>query len=204
MSPVRLSPADANAWVRRVKAAVTPVRELDPDPSPALLAPGLYLGSMAHASNVPLMKRLGLTHVLDCADREPIEAYDAAGVEHLLLGAQDNTSYPLLKTHSAQAAAFLRPALDGGGAVLVHCEQGINRSAAIAIAFLLGGDGATARRRRRRLRRAPHHSAEPGLSPSSSSTPPRSASSRSTPPSPRAAPSGRGTRRPIAPRRSPA
>ena len=137
MSPVRLSPADANAWVRRVKAAVTPVRELDPDPSPALLAPGLYLGSMAHASNVPLMKRLGLTHVLDCADREPIEAYDAAGVEHLLLGAQDNTSYPLLKTHSAQAAAFLRPALDGGGAVLVHCEQGINRSAAIAIAFLL-------------------------------------------------------------------
>jgi len=137
MSPVRLAPADANAWVRRVKAAVTPIRELDPDPSPALLAPGLYLGSMAHASDVPLMKRLGLTHVLDCADREPIEAYDAAGVEHLLLGAQDNTSYPLLKTHSAQAAAFLRPALDGGGAVLIHCEQGINRSAAIAIAFLL-------------------------------------------------------------------
>ena len=38
---------------------------------------------------------------------------------------------------SSPAAAFLRPALDGGGAVLIHCEQGINRSAAIAIAFLL-------------------------------------------------------------------
>ena len=136
MSPVRLSPRRQRVGPE-VKAAVTPIRELDPDPSPALLAPGLYLGSMAHASNVPLMKRLGLTHVLDCAEREPIEAYDAAGVEHLLLGAQDNTSYPLLKTHSAQAAAFLRPALDGGGAALIHCEQGINRSAAIAIAFLL-------------------------------------------------------------------
>ena len=83
-----------------------------------------------------LVGHLGL--VQDILQNETgLEREDAAGVEHLLLGAQDNTSYPLLKTHSAQAAAFLRPALDGGGAVLVHCEQGINRSAAIAIAFLL-------------------------------------------------------------------
>ena len=33
--------------------------------------------------------------------------------------------------------AFIQDAIDGGGSVLVHCENGISASAAVTVAYLL-------------------------------------------------------------------
>ena len=109
------------------------------------LAPGVYLGSFAHAQNVELLASLGVTAVLNCAPSmcdDPVAEYEARGWQYLSVDAQDKERYPLLDQHLPAARDFLGAALDGGGVAFVHCYQGINRSAALATAFLVEREAA--------------------------------------------------------------
>ncbi|KAH8091156.1 phosphatase [Aureococcus anophagefferens] len=66
----------------------------------------------------------------------PAAAY-AAGIETLVLEARDEPGYPMLANHLDAARAFLAKARRGGGAVLVHCVQGLNRSGVLVAADLM-------------------------------------------------------------------
>ena len=109
------------------------------------MAPGVYLGSYAHAQNVELLASLGVTAVLNCAPSmcdDPVAEYEARGWSYAAVDAQDQSSYPLLDQHLATAREFLSGALDKEGVAFVHCFQGVNRSAALATAFLVEREAA--------------------------------------------------------------
>lgn len=108
--------------------------------------PGVLLGDGATALCVGLLRRLGVTHVLNAAcGREPRYClvntgpalYRAAGIAFLGIEALDVSAFRLDR-YFDQAADFIERALaEPGGRVLVHCHQGISRSATLVLAFLM-------------------------------------------------------------------
>lgn len=112
---------------------------------PAELLDHLFIGNRQDAHNLCLLKRLGITHVLNCAMYTDYEEEDLGkespygaetNIQYLGFDARDNEGYPIL-IHFAAARTFIDQAKHAGGRVLVHCELGINRSGALCVAYLM-------------------------------------------------------------------
>jgi len=56
---------------------------------------------------------------------------------YMEIDADDVPGYPILMLHYGQAKRFFDEARETGGRALVHCELGVNRSAALAVAYLV-------------------------------------------------------------------
>jgi len=121
------------------------------------IRPRLYLGTMADAAYWPLLQSLSITHILNVA----IEAqraqppYDGQGIDYMRLPWQDSAE----QAHSLNRQRFrtLREATryidqslkatfavkgkEKKASVLVHCVQGLNRSATIVCAYLMEYEG---------------------------------------------------------------
>ena len=62
---------------------------------------------------------------------------ESSGVEgYLEFEADDNEGYPIMR-HYRAARLFIDRAMRLKGRVLVHCEMGVNRSAALCVAYLM-------------------------------------------------------------------
>ena len=108
---------------------------------PVDVVPGeVYLGDAVCARDVARLSALGITHVLNAAGAAaaaPRAAYEAAGIETLVIEAKDEPGYPMLVEHLDESRAFVARAKAGGGAVLVHCVQGLNRSGVLVAAEVM-------------------------------------------------------------------
>jgi hypothetical protein len=121
------------------------------------IRPRLYCGTMADAAYWPLVQSLCITHILNVA----VEAqrgdppYDSQGIQYMLIPWHDSAE----QTHSVyrqkfrqlrEATRFIHKSLQSTfqwnaaekkASVLVHCVQGLNRSAAIVCAYLMEYEG---------------------------------------------------------------
>jgi|APGre2960657404_1045060.scaffolds.fasta_scaffold66438_1 dual specificity phosphatase 12 len=111
-------------------------------------AAGLFLGNR---SSLAQAAGLGVTHVLSAVNYD-VRGELPAGVAWHHAQLEDDEGADLLAC-LPPAVAFLRAALGGGGAdgapppagrVLLHCDAGISRSAAIAAAYLMASAGLSA------------------------------------------------------------
>ncbi|KAK3926674.1 Dual specificity protein phosphatase 10 [Frankliniella fusca] len=116
---------------------------LDVDAAPASrLLPHLYLGNARDAS-LRSLRLLGADYVLSVTSAPAgvsDEAYRAAGVRHRALPARDCWQQSL-RDHFHDAFNFIEEARSRGGVVLLHCQAGVSRSAAVAIAYLMRARG---------------------------------------------------------------
>lgn len=104
-----------------------------------------YLLFRTTALCISVLRRLGITHVLNAScgkdksfslvNTSP-EFYRNSGIEFLGVEALDITIFPLYK-HFQRAADFIHDGLRTGGRVLVHCGEGISRSATLVLAYLM-------------------------------------------------------------------
>jgi len=62
---------------------------------------------------------------------------------YMEIDANDIPDYPILMLHYSQARRFFDEARESGGRALVHCELGVNRSAALAVAYLVDSERLT-------------------------------------------------------------
>mmetsp|Transcript_27014 Transcript_27014/g.62880 ORF Transcript_27014/g.62880 Transcript_27014/m.62880 type:complete len:396 (+) Transcript_27014:30-1217(+) len=115
-----------------------------------VIRPRLYVGNMADAAYWPLLKMLGVTHIVNCAveAQKVSPAYESEGVQYLLLPWQDREeeAQSLMKHRFRTlkgATKYIRGALQGSAdnVVLLHCVQGMSRSAALACAYLMEFEG---------------------------------------------------------------
>lgn len=75
-----------------------------------------------------------ITHIVSVGS-EPIPADNpASGIRHLRIRVED-VDYADLLIHLPVACRFIHDAVSTGGVVLVHCVQGLSRSATVVAAY---------------------------------------------------------------------
>ncbi|CAA7260027.1 unnamed protein product [Cyclocybe aegerita] len=96
----------------------------------------LFLGNIMAARSTRSLTENRITHIVSvCTDHIPAELPEA-GICHMRIGVED-VDYADLLIHLPSACRFIDTALRSGGAVLVHCVQGISRSAAVVAAYMM-------------------------------------------------------------------
>jgi len=97
------------------------------------IVPGLYLGNFGSAANLPLLKRLNVSHVLTVIIGVP-EIFSE--FTYKLISIRDYPDVDIL-THFPSAIQFIDEALRKNGKIFIHCMQGKSRSASIVCAWLM-------------------------------------------------------------------
>lgn len=99
---------------------------------------GLYLGDIQGASNMTLLKRNGVTHIMQVA--AGFKPFFPGEFNYMVINVLDMPFENLIR-HFKPAIDFIKQAIKGGGTVLVHCYAGISRSASVVIAYLMKEHG---------------------------------------------------------------
>ncbi|CAE8670211.1 unnamed protein product, partial [Polarella glacialis] len=92
----------------------------------------LLLSDATSARDLPTLRRLGVTRVVNCSPqtvRDTGRAFYGPGMEYMELWQDDFPDYCVLHDFDA-VWAFVT----SGGTCLIHCEQGVNRSCTLAMA----------------------------------------------------------------------
>lgn len=103
-----------------------------------LVTSGLYIGTAADLNDRQTLVDAGVTSVLTVDSVNPLLPPDS-GLCTKWLNVLDEATSDLL-SHLDECFLFIQAAVDGGGAVLVHCQAGRSRSATVVIAFLMKKD----------------------------------------------------------------
>ncbi|XP_011626480.1 protein-tyrosine-phosphatase MKP1 [Amborella trichopoda] len=125
-------PAKADFELRRDKLAFF-------DKECSRVAEHVYLGSDAVAKNREILRQNGITHVLNCVGFVCPE-YFRSDLVYKTLWLQDTPSEDITSILYDVFDYFEDVRLQGGR-VLVHCCQGVSRSTALVIAYLMWRDG---------------------------------------------------------------
>ena len=105
------------------------------------VVPKLWIGGVQNAHDERALRRVGVTHICTSCERDVVQytesfKYVKIAVRDPLDGGAEPGSSNIAR-YFWKTNAFIQEAIDGGGAVLVHCTQGVSSSAACAIAFLM-------------------------------------------------------------------
>ena len=109
---------------------------------PTEIIPRLYIGALAAAESPEVLSSLGITHIVS-AMCGPIALPSPSQVpqippHHRLQVPLLDTPFSELAGHLPRTTAFIAAALARDDAcVLVHCAQGISRSASVVAAYLI-------------------------------------------------------------------
>ena len=101
----------------------------------------IYVGNSASARAVSTLLTLGIGAVLNCAPsmcKDPVVKYRKHDIRYFELDCHDNQQFNILSPKVYDAAkAFIAQNQEEGRNVLVHCYAGINRSATLAVAYIV-------------------------------------------------------------------
>jgi len=102
----------------------------------AIIDNKLYLGNILSARSSRSLTERRISHIISvCPDPIPAELPES-GIAHMRISIED-VDYADLLSHLPAACRFIDQAMRDGGTVLVHCVQGLSRSAAVIAAYLM-------------------------------------------------------------------
>ncbi|XP_020889395.1 dual specificity protein phosphatase 1B isoform X3 [Arabidopsis lyrata subsp. lyrata] len=99
---------------------------------------GLFIGSVAEATNKDLLKSSNITHILTVAVALAPPYPDDFVYKVIEVVDRDETD---LTVYFDECFSFIDQAIQSGGGVLVHCFMGMSRSVTIVVAFLMKKHG---------------------------------------------------------------
>ncbi|KAG5351753.1 hypothetical protein C0989_005008 [Termitomyces sp. Mn162] len=121
-----------------VQAMCTPMHQVLPPQGP--LTGMLYVGSLSAVQDKDLLVQHGISHLVQVLDAPWIPVSEKDGFNCHRIQILDHSSVDL-KPHLEAACNYIDRALQTGTNVLVHCQQGISRSPAVVIAYLIRNHG---------------------------------------------------------------
>ncbi|KAI7889771.1 protein-tyrosine phosphatase-like protein [Mucor mucedo] len=101
---------------------------------PACILPNLYLGSYYNALNVTQLNQLNINCIINVASEIHLVTPTKIDYHHMHWTHRQNN---LARAEFAHAISKIQTAHSKKQNVLIHCQQGIERSAALVVAFLL-------------------------------------------------------------------
>ncbi|KAF8900939.1 protein-tyrosine phosphatase-like protein [Mucidula mucida] len=123
------------------EAMCTPMHLILPaTPSSSRPTGALYLGSMAALHESENLSRANITHLVQVLDAPWHPFSEKAGFHSYKIDIMD-VSTADLKPHLEKVCEYIEAAMRRGESVLVHCQQGISRSASVVIAYLIRNRG---------------------------------------------------------------
>ncbi|KAM3181039.1 hypothetical protein ACTXT7_015123 [Hymenolepis weldensis] len=96
----------------------------------------LYLGNSRDARNSKSLKRLGITHIINATHDLPNYVEDNNEIKYLRVAVEDNGTADLMP-YFVPVIEFIDGAIRSKGCVLVHCQEGISRSASLVVAYIM-------------------------------------------------------------------
>ena len=141
MASLVIAPDD-HLLLQSVRAILDQQPRARPPETATELVSYIFMGSLKNASDVASLRKLGITHVLNCASNRNLSfglspyAVDSGIAHYCAVAAEDHTDYDIMR-HFNDVYVFLRNCKQNGGRALVHCNLGINRSGALCAAFLM-------------------------------------------------------------------
>lgn len=109
---------------------------------PAEIRDHLYLGSARAVSDEALLRERGITHIVNATVELPNEL--ERNFTYLRLDLDDDQKVNIMDAIET-CYNFIEECRNEGGKVLVHCQAGISRSAAVVIAYLMKEEGMSLR-----------------------------------------------------------
>lgn len=103
---------------------------------PSQITPYLYLSGIQSLDNPALFTDMKVTHVVSVVMHAPDITKIVPNVKQLVIAIHDSPD-ETISTHFQEVFAFIDEAKIKGSRVLIHCEQGMSRSASFVIAWLM-------------------------------------------------------------------
>ena len=93
----------------------------------------IFIGSQAISQNEALLNHNGITHIINCASQliNSLPTFIHLDIP-MLDGGNEN-----ILSHIFTTTNFINDAIEDGGKVLVHCIEGVSRSVAVCIGYLI-------------------------------------------------------------------
>ena len=135
ISPINTATCYSTPMSPSGRAANTPSMQAIVPPTEVV--PRVFIGDLAVAENAAMLAHLGITHVVSAMRGSVSLPASAAPFTCLQIPLTDSP-FAELAEHLPRATAFISDALqDPRARVLVHCVQGISRSASVVCAHLI-------------------------------------------------------------------
>ena len=120
-------------------------RQTTPNSTPSLFPTqseeNIYVGNGTSARAVSTLLTLGIGAVLNCAPsmcKDPVVKYRKHDIRYFELDCHDNSNFNILNSKIYNAAkTFITQNQEEGRNVLIHCYAGMNRSATLAVAYIV-------------------------------------------------------------------
>jgi dual specificity MAP kinase phosphatase len=106
-----------------------------PDTRKTMVTPQLYVGGAYKVRGLQLLKKWGVTAVVNMRKKSFQQASHADWLDYLHLPTQDLTPPSIEKLNAG--VAFIQRHISNGGKVYVHCRWGEGRGPSMAAAYLI-------------------------------------------------------------------
>jgi len=118
------------------KNSLANTKQDGPDPGFTLVMDGLYLGNQVEVAHWGLLRRLGITHVVNVAAQlDP--AYPSRICYKWVKIYDNEREKKAFGKHLDDLTEFIHSVRTQNGRVFVHCQSGISRSPTVILAYLL-------------------------------------------------------------------
>ncbi|KAJ7119950.1 protein-tyrosine phosphatase-like protein [Mycena crocata] len=114
-----------------VKAMCIPMHQILPSTEHS---GALYLGSLAAVIDPTLLRTHGISRIVQVLEPQFAPQQDDFAVYNIDISDTESTD---LLPHLEPACKYIEHALKGRENILIHCHQGVSRSASILIAYLI-------------------------------------------------------------------